>query len=441
MSARMFSPSEPGGVFMSGSFATAEIIAERPVQSERQKSFDVLASIHMLRFDLQWNGEISPGTRERVYDEELSLLVEGVDRAARTSFVLEQRDGDLMYYKNGQAHSYTGMLLTGRDVAAQEAARDCRKQFLADDAVRDLYVGYQMRALSPGQSFVWASPYRYDVEAQYGEHFMRAECGRFPDRKMAFLYRAYATEDGHVVLESQTIDRSDDKALAAAIEAGQQGADMDNMVDINDVVMAEKFGNRYYAGRLGAEVRENAWDILQQQRDLIDYYMNGLENLARSDLYGDTLDQAVKKHTYGVWAAFKSRLDRRGGSVPMAEHDMSRQTGFSLGARPTVEAAAFYRSAQDAAVAHEVSAAFQRFSREGIMMVGCGGSISIARGEDALFAADPDDVFSGTFGKKKEADDDCEFISKECPMCHAKNVRTKSTKTSISGSCGCYKAK
>lgn len=36
-----------------------------------------------------------------------------------------------------------------------------------------------------------------------------------------------------------------------------------------------------------------------------------------------------------------------------------------------------------------------------------------------------------------EKDEDCEFISKECPVCGAKNVKTKSTKTEISGSCGC----
>lgn len=35
------------------------------------------------------------------------------------------------------------------------------------------------------------------------------------------------------------------------------------------------------------------------------------------------------------------------------------------------------------------------------------------------------------------SDDDCEYISKKCPVCGAKNVKTKSTKTEISGSCGC----
>lgn len=37
----------------------------------------------------------------------------------------------------------------------------------------------------------------------------------------------------------------------------------------------------------------------------------------------------------------------------------------------------------------------------------------------------------------KESNDDCEFISKKCPICKAKNVKTKVTRTQISGSCGC----
>lgn len=37
--------------------------------------------------------------------------------------------------------------------------------------------------------------------------------------------------------------------------------------------------------------------------------------------------------------------------------------------------------------------------------------------------------------------DECEFISKKCPECGAKNVKTKVTKNKITGSCGCSKSK
>lgn len=46
----------------------------------------------------------------------------------------------------------------------------------------------------------------------------------------------------------------------------------------------------------------------------------------------------------------------------------------------------------------------------------------------------------GTIADKRETNsdtDECEFISKECPVCHAKNVKTRVTKTHITGNCGC----
>lgn len=39
--------------------------------------------------------------------------------------------------------------------------------------------------------------------------------------------------------------------------------------------------------------------------------------------------------------------------------------------------------------------------------------------------------------ESKESDDDCEFVSKECPVCHKKDVKTRVTKSQISGDCGC----
>lgn len=46
----------------------------------------------------------------------------------------------------------------------------------------------------------------------------------------------------------------------------------------------------------------------------------------------------------------------------------------------------------------------------------------------------PDDKDSPSEAK---TNDECEFVSKECPICHKKNVKTKVTKTKITGNCGC----
>lgn len=41
----------------------------------------------------------------------------------------------------------------------------------------------------------------------------------------------------------------------------------------------------------------------------------------------------------------------------------------------------------------------------------------------------------------QDSDEDCEFVSKKCPECGAKNVKTKVTKNKITGSCGCSKSR
>ena len=401
-----------------------ERVAERPMVEEElreQRSFNLLASVDMARVDIRDHERILPETLERIYDEELSLIVEGMDRAARTEFVLKREGDELVYYKSGNWEPYTAMLLTGRAVAKAEAQADPRKQFLFDDAINDLAHGYKMQALQPGEQHVWASPYRHDLEARYGSEFMTS-CGRFPTRKMGFLYRAACDEAGNVVLESQTVDNSDDDAFAGALDLAKNDprANMDAMVGVYDQVLSDKQGANFYAGRTDVERRENAWDQLREQRDLIEYFISGIETIARSALRGEALEEAAKRHTYGVWAAFKKRFD--GGAIARLEAtDM-----------PIV-----YR----AMVANEVQAAFNDFAEAGFVMVGCGGAIKILRGEKDILDASPDDILNAIFGPEPEQvgggiSDQYGPLSFQCTKGHW-NTRRPGTLKEHCGSRGC----
>ena len=110
----------------------SETIDQDP--NKQLKSFDVLASVNMMRFDIEHYGLIQGETRNRIKDEELSYLTEGVGRAARTTFILQRQNEDIVYFKNGEWRPYIGMLLTGQTVAHSEAEADPRRQFLAADA-------------------------------------------------------------------------------------------------------------------------------------------------------------------------------------------------------------------------------------------------------------------------------------------------------------------
>jgi hypothetical protein len=361
----------------------ASIPYEAEGHIEQRKSFDALASVRMFRYDLENFGQVLPETRERVQDEELSLIAEGMNRVARTTFALQRQGDDLMYFAEGQWKSYTGMLLTGEQVAKAEAEADPRKQFLAEDAVTDLYHLYQMRRLQPGEQHVWSSPYRYDVEQRYGRQFMQA-CGRFPERQMGFIYRAHCAENGTVVLESQTVDRSYEPAFAAVLErsATDGKVDMDDLVAVYDDVLAQRDGGEFYAGRRGAERFENVWETLLQQRDLIEYFLAKLEAIAHQPLDGAALEVAAKRHVYGVWAAFKRRIN---GEVSATEYRPEARSITGL-----------------AWLEQEVRQAFAQFAAAGQVMVGCGGAIAMLRGEEDILSADGSDVFDAIFGTRED---------------------------------------
>lgn len=380
--------------------------AQIAYQQERRRSFDPLTSVRMLREDIMASGYVLPETRERVRDQELSLLAEGVDRASRTVFPLQRQGDDLVYFKNGKTHSYTGLLITGNEVAQAEAVEDPRKQFLAETAATDLLYGLQMRALRPGEQMVWSSAYHHDVEQAHGADFMRS-CGRFPDRKMGFLYRAYCTDAGTVVLESQTVDGGDADAMSAAMQAGdlEPNADLDQMVAAYDGVMEAKYGGEYYAGRRGAEWQENAWLKINAERDLVDYFLDGLESIAAGPLDGVQLDHVTKKHMYGVWAAFKKRIDNLVGDSAEVIVEPQHDIGF--------------RALQQVRLEQEVARAFMQFAAEGRVMVGCGGLIEILQGEGNILNAEAEDVFKMIFGKEKKDEDKYGSLTFNCPRGHS----------------------
>jgi len=382
---------------------------------ERAQSFDPLASVRMFRYDLERFGQVLPETRERVHDEELSFIAEAVDRAARTRFPLKRQGDDLAYYKNGQWLSYTGMLLQGLEVAKHEAQLDPRRQFLAKDAANDLGHLFQMRKLRPGQSYVWHSKYRQDVESKYGAQFMR-ECGRFPDRQMGFLYRAYCNDNGDILLDSQTVDRAtDDEAFAAAMQAAQ-GGDLNQATRAYDTVLSRKHGAEMFAGRLGAEVNENAWEEIQRHRDLIEFFLNKLEAIAAMPLHGPALEEATKRHLYGTWAAFKQRLD---GVASYVSYEPASSN------MPVAHLAMLEREVHDA---------FTDFARAGRPLVGCGGSIEMLQGEQNILRASAEDVFRSIFGE--EETDQFGSLTFKCTEGHT-NKRPRGKKITKCKVAGC----
>jgi hypothetical protein len=277
--------------------------------------------------------------------------------------------------------------MTGLEVAQREAAQDPRRRFLASWAQNDVYHGFRMDELKPGEQHVWYNPYPHDEERRSGKAFLQ-ECGLQTERQMGFLYRAYCREDGHVVLESQTVDQSDDEAFAAAMATAENDptADINVITRAYDRVLERKLGGEFYAGRREAERQENVWEQIKTNRDLVEYLLDGLEALAWRSSSSEQLELATKRHVYGAWALFKKRLDGN--------------------ARPT--------DGSRLAVATQAQNAFHEFAREGRVLVGCGGAISVLYGEQSIMEASPEDVFRAIFGNKLEYKFDKKMFCVEC---------------------------
>lgn len=388
-----------------------ENLATAPVV-EQQKSFDLLASVRMMRYDLAQFGHVLPPTRQRVEDEEVSFLVEGAERPARTTFLLKRENGELVYFVRGQWRPYMEMLETGLNVAEAEAAADPRRKFLVNWAIRDRGKGQGMCALRPGEQMVWNNPYPHALEWLYGQKFLD-ECNLVTDRKLGFLYRAFCLEDGSIVLESQTVDGSDQDGFNAAMQLAEDcpEADMDMLVEVYDSALTKKYCGVFYAGQEEAAVK-NAWDVIREQhRDLVDYLLNGLENIARWQASDEVLEDASKRHVYGVWAAFKKRLDAAGSEIKTHTSD--------LGHEYCDEELIYLRPLDQ-----EVHQAFNEFVDRGAVLVGCGGSIRILSDEEDVMNASGEEVFSAIFSSNALSEDRYGSLTFKCPKGHT-NIRPR----------------
>lgn len=360
-----------------------EAVAEQPRTQEQRQSFDPLASIYMLRYDIGHFGYILPETRERVRDEQLSQLSEAVNRPARTSFLLKRNQAGLQYFNRGELAPYDEMLDTGLEVAQQEAERDPRKSFLVTWAQYNRYQGRRMATLRPGEHFDWFSCYPKEEEIKYGADFLQRECGLQPDREMGFLYRATCLKNGQIILESQTVDRSHKDAFKAAMEVSRSvpHASLDDLVTVYDATLEEKMPGEgpFHAGRTDSERNENIWQQITSNRTLIEYCLDEFEAIAQDfSLSEGELEERTKKHIYGVWAYFNKQIAK---------------TPY----RPGVTMYAESISESSEGIAYAVQQAFQEFAEEGRIFAACGGSIEVLKGEVNILNASSVEVFSAIF--------------------------------------------
>jgi hypothetical protein len=251
-------------------------------------------------------------------------------------------------------------------------------------------------------------------------------------------------EDGKLRITSQSLDGSNRQALEAIyatmgepVQEGEllsQRIHRDLPVDWQDNLagnltkvygssLTEQYGGEWYAGISQHPDRNivNTYDFILEQQDLIDWFTQQ----KMTDPVG------AEKYRYKVAATAKARHGRYVRSQNMAEPALGL---VSLDSFVTVRG---ITNAQTLLL--ELSREGKQAAARGEVFSGCGETVS---SEESSGEVTEDQLGSSGYGNKsgsKSDDGECEFISKECPECHEKNVKTRVTKTHITGSCGCSK--
>lgn len=244
-------------------------------------------------------------------------------------------------------------------------------------------------------------------------------------RKQTMLRIITRGEDNNLTIKSLSLDGSNRAALekiyehfGLAAEDGellgqriyedldpyQQEFLSDSLVNIYDESIQEQFGGEWRAGRRQPDNPINTYDFVCAQTDLIDHYVEQKNN---PTLDGEMLQFAVAAEMERRWLESEQ--------VPGDGQPQPKLIGPSV------------RDFE-----HQLWLSAMSARAEGKVYSGCGASVGGAEGEMGQLG----------YGNKanSESDQECEFISKKCPECNAKNVKTKVTKTKISGSCGCSKS-
>lgn len=182
----------------------------------------------------------------------------------------------------------------------------------------------------------------------------------------------------------------------------------DTLTGVYDRSLQAQYGGNWHAGR--REPPRDTYQFVLGQHQLLDHF-------AQRFMYHAPADE----ERYNIAALIEKRFNAAPAAHITATESDVVFGGFTA---RNIEAQLWHAGA-------EARAAGRTYS-------GCGVSVRAQGAEDQLAEAG--------YGNRstEDEDGDCDFISKECPMCHTKNVRTivkklHSGKKRIEGKCGCVK--
>jgi hypothetical protein len=345
----------------------------------------------------------------RRYYDTVTWLAEVLPGSMRTPFEYQYYEGELYANDGGKLGKIFDDAI---EQARQLPAYELRRRLIEKQEYQD------MLAMMEGDR-----PNTMVVVSDFPPELLTAgsDTGGYNTvRKQTMLRVLTRTAEGTLMLHSQSLDGSNRQALEGiyeyigsrpepgellgqrrflTLDATRQEFLIDQLCNVYDRSLQAQFGGNWYAGRQG-EWPDNTYQFACQQHDLVMAYLATTEKFS-----GDFRD-------YALAAAVKARF-------------VASNKQFAITKQPY--GVVSYNMALD-----EMYTAGGRAQSRGEIFSGCGKSIGDQRSTDV-----ESQLGEAGYGNKTNLDKDCEFVSKSCPKCGEKNVKTKVTKTHISGACGC----
>lgn len=337
-------------------------------------------------------------------------------------------------------------------------------------------VNQMVRGKTSYNTRIVASPFPEEAAAQSGDAYWRG-IGYVPHLRRGFIQVYHTTKDGNLLAGSLSFDGSNKEQLrevfakygveipesevtdnwlkyaitdnlseeyakSLALEIANTAADPKykkntNTVDVTDnhrAIMDKVFNESYVQAcesharqQQTSATRDLIFRLANQAGSFGDCYVKALYAM-RDDEYRFTDDDMVILHELLVYSTIEMmralHLDKK--------HGQSTQVrwagGINLAHLEAMNIEAFQKA---------LSSFGAEGARSNRVYSACGLEIKLGKpGSEAGSADDPQSVFGGK-DKDNSQLEDCDFVSKECPKCHKKNVKTTVRKGRYFGACGC----
>lgn len=312
---------------------------------------------------------------------------------------------------------------------------------------------YDMISGDKPNTMVVISDFPEEIKPQDPDSDNEGIGGYNPERQQTMMRTIFwDAETQTMTVQTQSLDGSNREALEAIYESlgyqaeegellGQRmhldlpeqwrGNLVNNLTSVYDQSMTEQFGGEWYAGISQRPDKNivNTYEFVEAQTELLEWFT--AKKLA--DPVG------AEKLRYGLAATAKAMHEAMLKSLNEDDNEGNDKS------RALVVNPAKLVSTQSIARGMSLETQIRFFEKKsaaaGDTFDGCGMSITAEQSVEGGAESDNSSASGYRRGSrgwsKYESDDDCEFVSKNCPECKTKNVKTKVTKTHISGDCGC----